>query len=122
MKKSFFILALGLTVANFSFVQAANPAVIVKKSDGKISVQDISNLRLKVLFDNVAKNTASVEIYNSKGEVFYQELSDTNTPLVLNLTHLDDGAYTLSVSSGNDKLTYDFNIESQTTRVAVLKN
>lgn len=122
MKKSFFILALGLSVANFSFVQAATPAVIVNKSNGKISVQDISNLRLKVLFDNVAKNTASVEIYNSKGEVFYQELSDTNTPLVLNLTHLDDGHYTLSIVADNDKLTYDFNIESQTTRVALLKN
>lgn len=122
MKKSFFILAIGLSTANFSFVKAATPAVIVNKSNDKISVQDISNLRLKVLFDNVAKNTASVEIYNSKGEVFYQELSDTNTPLVLNLTHLDDGHYTLSIVADNDKLTYDFNIESQTTRVAVLKN
>ena len=122
MKKSFLVLALSLITVSFSFANAETPTVITKKADSKISVQDISNLRLKVLFANVEKSTASVEIYNSKGEVFYQDLSETDKPLVLNISHLDDGAYTLSISSGEDKLSYDFNIESQVTRVAVLKN
>lgn len=122
MKKSILVLALSLFTASFSFAYAENPAVITKKEDSKISVQDISNLRLKVLFANVEKNTASIEIYNSKGDVFYQDLSETDKPLVLNVSHLEDGAYTLSISSGEDKLLYDFNIESQMTRVAVLKN
>lgn len=119
MKKSFLILALSLVTVSFSFASAETPTT---KSDPKIAVQDISNLRLKVLFDKVAKSTASVEIYNSNGDVFYQDLSETDKPLVLNVSHLDDGKYTLSVSSGEDKLTYDFNIESQMTRVAVLKS
>ncbi len=117
MKNSFFILALGLVIASFGLANATTPT-----TDSKISVQDIRNLRLKVQFDNVAKNTASIEIYNSKGEVFYQELSQTNKPLVLNVEHLDDGAYTLAISAGNEKLVYDFNIESQVNRVAVLKD
>jgi hypothetical protein len=128
MKKSFLILALGLFTASLSFASTEIPAnaatatIVATKSDSKISVQDISNLRLKVLFANVDKSTASVEIYNSKGEVFYKDLSETDKPLVLNVSHLDDGAYTLSISSGEDKLLYDFNIESQVTRVAVLKS
>ena len=119
MKKSFLSLALSLLTVGFSFASTETPST---KSDPKIAVQDISNLRLKVLFDKVAKSTASVEIYNSKGDVFYQDLSETDKPLVLNVSHLDDGAYTLSISSGEDTLTYDFNIESQVTRVAVLKS
>ncbi|RFS14984.1 T9SS type A sorting domain-containing protein [Emticicia sp. C21] len=119
MKKSFLVLALCLFTASFSFAATETPFT---KSDPKIEVQDISNLRLKVLFDKVAKNTASIEIYNSKGDVFYQDLSETDKPLVLNVSHLEDGAYTLSISSGEDKLTYDFNIESQVNRVAVLKS
>jgi hypothetical protein len=122
MKKSFLILALSLFAANFSFANTEVPAAAVKKANSKILVQDISNLRLKVLFDKVEKSTASVEIYNSKGDVFYQDLSETDKPLILNLGHLEDGAYTLSISSGADKLLYDFNIESQLTRVAVLKS
>ncbi|RYU93409.1 T9SS type A sorting domain-containing protein [Emticicia agri] len=122
MKKSFLILALSLFAVSFSFASAETPAIVAKKSDPKISVQDISNLRLKVLFANVEKSTASVQIYNSKGDVFYQDLSETDKPLVLNLSHLDDGTYTLAVVSGSDKLSYDFNIESQVTRVAVLKS
>ncbi|MBA4853837.1 T9SS type A sorting domain-containing protein [Emticicia sp. BO119] len=125
MKKSFLFLALSLLTVGFSFANSrtiASIAVAATKSDSKITVQDISNLRLKVLFANVERNTASIEIYNSKGDVFYQDLSETNKPLVLNVSHLDDGAYTLSITSGNDKLFYDFNIESQVTRVAVLKN
>jgi hypothetical protein len=119
MKKSFLILALSLITVGFSFASTETP---VSKSDSKIAVQDISNLRLKVLFANVEKSTASVEIYNSRGEVFYQDLSETDKPLILNVSHLDDGAYTLSISSGEDKLTYTFNIESQVMRVAVLKS
>lgn len=122
MKKSFLILALSLFALGFSFANAENPAAITKKADSKISVQDISNLRLKVFFANVEKNTASVEIYNSKGDVFYQDLSETDKPLILNVSHLEDGAYTLAISSGEDKLTYNFKIESQLTRVAVLKS
>ncbi|PLK45914.1 T9SS type A sorting domain-containing protein [Emticicia sp. TH156] len=122
MKKSFFILALGLVISSFSYAKAETPVAKGTKIESKISVLDMSNLRLKVLFDDVTKNTASIEIYNAKGEVFYQELSQTNKPLVLNVEHLDDGAYTLAVSAGNEKLIYDFNIESRVSRVAVLKN
>lgn len=123
MKKSFLVLALSLFTASFSFASGETPSAIVStKSDSKISVLDISNLRLKVLFDNVEKNTASVEIYNSKGEVFYQDLNETNKPLILNISQLEDGAYTLSIVSGKDRLSYDFNIESQVTRMAIVKN
>ncbi|GAB3515636.1 DUF3244 domain-containing protein [Emticicia fontis] len=122
MKKSFLILALGLLTANFSFANTEKPAIVAKKADSKISVQDISNLRLRVLFTDLERSTANVEIFNAKGDVFYKDLSETNKPLVLNLEHLEDGAYTLSISSGEDKLTYDFNIQSQVTRVAVLKS
>lgn len=124
MKKSFLILALGLLTANFSFANTntETPAIVAKKAEAKISVEGFSNLRLKVLFANVEKNTASIEIYNSRGEVFYQDLSDTDKPLILNVSHLEDGNYTLAISSGEDKLFHEFKIESQITRVAVLKN
>ena len=121
MKKSFLILALSLFTASLSFANAETPAVITKKADSKISVQDISNLRLKVLFANVEKSTANVEIYNSKGEVFYKDLSETDKPLVLNLSHLEDGEYTLSVTSGDEKLSHNFNIQSEITRSATIK-
>ena len=122
MKKSFLVLALCLFTASFSFAATETPSIMAATSDSKILVQDISNLRLKVLFASVEKSTASVEIYNSRGEVFYYDINETNKPLVLNISHLDDGAYTLSIISGNDKLAYDFNIESQVTRVATVKN
>lgn len=121
MKKTFLMLALSLSVATFSFAFDKNPVNSTEKTDPKITVQDISNLRLKVLFDKVAKSTASVQIYNAKGDVFYQDLSDTSKPLVLNLSHLEDGAYTLSVISGDQKLSHDFTIQSEITRSAVIK-
>ncbi|MFD2519929.1 T9SS type A sorting domain-containing protein [Emticicia soli] len=121
MKKSFLALALILSLATFSFAFDKTPVNSTEKTDPKITVQDISNLRLKVLFDKVAKSTASVQIYNSKGDVFYQDLSETSKPLVLNLSHLEDGAYTLSVVSGDEKLSHDFTIQSEITRSAIIK-
>lgn len=121
MKKSFLALALILSVATFSFAFDKTPVTSTEKTDPKITVQDISNLRLKVLFDKVAKSTASVQIYNSKGDIFYQDLSETSKPLVLNLSHLEDGAYTLSIVSGDEKLSHDFTIQSEVTRSAIIK-
>ena len=122
MKKSIIIITICLLTASFSLVHAENPTAAQIKSDPKISIQSINNLRLKVLFDNISTILANVEITNTKGDIYYKDFNDTDKTLVLNLSHLEDGSYTLVVEAGNEKLSYAFDIQSRVTRTSVIKS
>jgi hypothetical protein len=82
-----------------------------------------SSLKLKVNFENPAREKVTLLIFNEAGQVVY------STPLgqqeiyngKLDLSGLADGKYTVSLQSKSSRYEKPFQIQTQTARIAVVQ-
>ena len=82
-----------------------------------------SSLKLKVNFENPAREKVTLLIFNEAGQVVY------STPLgqqeiyngKLDLSSLADGKYTVSLQSKSSRYEKPFQIQTQTARIAVVQ-
>ncbi|MCU0325457.1 MAG: hypothetical protein MUF45_09430 [Spirosomaceae bacterium] len=121
MKKLLIIAALFTLSLNVSNATTIGKASTNETIESKITVKEIGNLRFKLDFNNLTSKKASIEITDTKGAIYYKGYSDTDKAFVLNLANLSDGSYTITVGAGGEKLSYEFEIQSKVSRVAVSK-
>ncbi len=115
-------LAIVLTLATATTEGMAQKAVSGKASStekvSNLSVQDLGSLRFKLAFENPLKQKTKISIVDKENNVFFNDYSTGDTQYVkaFNLANLSDGDYSFVVESGNDKLTKEFVIRTQTFR------
>lgn len=83
-----------------------------------LSVQDLGSLRFKLAFENPLKQKTKISLLNKNNDVFFNDYATGDAQYVkaFDLSNLADGEYTFVVESGNDKLTKEFVIKTQTFR------
>ncbi len=115
-------LAIVLTLATATTEGMAQKAVSGKASStekvSNLSVQDLGSLRFKLAFENPLKQKTKISLVDKENNIFYNDYSVGTAQYVkaFDLTNLADGEYTFVVESGNNKLTKEFVIKTQTFR------
>ncbi len=115
-------LAIVLTLATATTEGMAQKAVSGKTSStekvSNLSVQDLGSLRFKLAFENPLKQKMKISLIDKENNVFFNDYSVGTAQYIkaFDLANLADGEYTFVVESGNDKLTKEFVIKTQTFR------
>ena len=111
-------LATAATTDGFGQTKASSGKISTSDKASKLNVQDLGNLHFKLAFENPLRQKTQIYLLDKNKDVFFNEYSTGNAQYVraFDLSNLADGEYTFVVESGNDKLTKDFVIKTQTFR------
>ena len=106
------------TTEGMAQTKVASGKVSSSEKVSNLSVHDLGSLRFKLAFENPLKHKAKISLVDKENNVFFNDYSVGNVQYVkaFDLTNLADGDYTFVVESGNDKLTKEFVIRTQTFR------
>jgi hypothetical protein len=121
-KNSIKALAIVLTLATATTEGMAQKAVSGKVSTtekvSNLNVEDLGSLRFKLAFENPLKQKAKISLVDIDNNVFFNDYSAKDVQYVkaFDLSNLADGKYAFIVESGNDKLTKELVIKTQTFR------
>ncbi len=113
------VLALGVaTTESIAQTKAVSGKVSSTEKVTNLSVEDLGSLRFKLAFENPLKQKAKITLIDKENNVFYSDYSTGDTQYVkaFDLTNLLDGEYSFVIASGNEKLTKEFVIKTQTFR------
>lgn len=121
------VLAIGIAaLSNATFAQSklekdVTP-VEASTTEAKARIEEVGQLRFKVLVSNPTSQKATVLLRDDEGNVLFSQYVNSSYNRTFDLNNLGDGKYKFTVITGKQRLNHEFSIETKTSRTILAKN